>query len=125
MPYCPLFSLNDDVLYFIGPHKRNEKKIVVPQQLQRVFLEQYHNSGHFTISEKWWWQGVYKDAVKNCPAYVITSGTKRTARPSLCPTPVSPESIGVDIMDLPKTVDGNKHVIVFQDFLMASSLPYA
>ena len=36
--------------------------------------------------------------------------------------------VGVDIMDLPRMERGNKHVIVFQDFLkkyVALHVPYA
>ena len=43
----------------------------------------------------------------------------RVNRPPLHPIPVQRvfQIVGVDVMDLPKTEAGNKHVVVFQDFL--------
>ena len=40
-------------------------------------------------------------------------------KPPLHPIPVQRvfQIIGVDVMDLPRTEAGNKHVVVFQDFL--------
>ena len=47
------------------------------------------------------------------------SGGGKVARPSLHPIPVQRpfQIVGVDVMDLPKTLDGNCHVLVFQDYL--------
>ena len=49
----------------------------------------------------------------------IVNSSGRVNRPPLHPIPVQRvfQIIGVDIMDLPKTEAGNKHVVVFQDFL--------
>ena len=55
----------------------------------------------------------------NCPQCAIVNSSGRVNRPPLHPIPVERvfQIIGVDIMDLPKTNAGNKHVVVFQDFL--------
>ena len=47
----------------------------------------------------------------------ISSG--RLNRPPLHPIPVQRvfQIVGVDVIDLPRTESGNKHVVVFQDFL--------
>ena len=47
-------------------------------------------------------------------------------KPPLQPIPVQRpfQIIGVDIMDLPKTERGNKHVLVFQDFLTKWPMVY-
>ena len=47
------------------------------------------------------------------------SGGPKLGRPPLQPIPVQKpfQLVGVDIMDLPITEQGNKHVLVFQDFL--------
>ena len=47
------------------------------------------------------------------------NGGPAVGRPPLQPIPVQRpfQLVGVDIMDLPKTELGNKHVLVFQDFL--------
>ena len=65
---------------------------------------------------------MYKDAVnhsKSCPDCAIAVGGGRPGRPPLQPIPVKRvfQIVGVDVMDLPKTERGNKHVLVFQDFL--------
>ena len=62
---------------------------------------------------------LYIQFVKNCPICSIVLGGGKVARPLLHPIPIKPsfQIIGVDIMDLPTTVDGNSHVVVFQDYL--------
>ena len=40
------------------------------------------------------------------------------------PSPVTLPNFGVDIMDLPRTQQGNKHVIVFQDFFTKWPIVY-
>ena len=57
---------------------------------------------------------------KRCPECAIVSGAGRQHRPPLKPIPVQRpfQKIGVDIMDLPCTEHGNKHVVIFQDTLV-------
>ena len=54
---------------------------------------------------------------KSCPECAITSGVGRRTRPPLHPIPVTRpfQILGIDVMDLPQRVDGNKHVVVVQD----------
>ena len=64
---------------------------------------------------------MYSDAVefgKSCPECAFATGVGRRHNPPLHPIPVQRpfQILGVDIMDLPRTEQGNKHVIVFQDF---------
>ncbi len=56
---------------------------------------------------------------KTCPQCVIVTGAGRPGHPPLQPIPVSKpfQIMGIDIMDLPRTTKGNKHVVVVQDFL--------
>ena len=63
---------------------------------------------------------------KNCPECAIATGTGRIHKPPLCPIPVRrPFQIwGVDIMDLPKTEQGNRHVVVFQDLFTKWPMVY-
>ena len=65
---------------------------------------------------------MYKDTLeycKSCPQCATVSGSGRPGRPPLQSIPVRRpfQIIVVDVMDLPKTELGNKHVLVFQDFL--------
>ena len=95
-------------------------------------MEESHSGpmgGHFSgnrlfnaLSRHWWWEGMYSDVThyaKNCPECAIVSGGGRVNRPPLHPNPVQRpfQIVGVDVMELPKTVQGNKLVLMFQDFL--------
>ena len=78
----------------------------------------------------WWWQGMYSDVVnycKSCPQCAIVNSSGRINKPPLHPIPVSRpfQIIGVDVMDLPLTKAGNRHVVVFQDFLTKFPLVFA
>ena len=64
---------------------------------------------------------MHRDAVhfvKNCPEYAIVAGGGRVSHPPLHPIPIPVtrpfQIIGID---LPATQQGNKHVVVFQDYL--------
>ena len=64
---------------------------------------------------------------KKCPECAVVLGSGHQHRPPLKPIPIQ-RPIGVDVMDLPLTEHGNKHVIVFQDIYVlevATSLPSA
>ena len=68
------------------------------------------------------WEGMHRDAVhfvKNCHECAIVAGGGRVSHPPLHPSPVTRpfQIIGIDIMDLPATQQGNKHVVVFRDYL--------
>ena len=73
---------------------------------------------------------MYSDVISHCaacPQCAIVNSSGRVNRPPLCPIPVSRpfQILGVDIMDLPRTDQGNKHVVVFQDFLTKFPLVFA
>ena len=84
-------------------------------------------SGHFagpklynTLSQQWWWAGMYSDVMsycKRCPECATVTGASRQRRPPLQPIPILRpfQKMGIDIIDLPCTERGNKHVVVFQD----------
>ena len=79
------------------------------------------NKLHKALATHWYWEKMYadiQDFCRNCPQCSIVLGCGRRNRPTLHPIPVQPpfQIVGVDIMDLPTTQQGNKHVVVFQDF---------
>ena len=132
MCQAPLFSLVDGVLYFLDSKRGRPEEMVVPSQMTQALIEENHSGpmgGHFSgerlykaMARHWWWQGMYGDVVAHCsacPQCAIVNSSGRVNRPPLHPIPVQRvfQIIGVDIMDLPKTEAGNKHVVVFQDFL--------
>ena len=72
---------------------------------------------------------MYSDVVShgtNCPQCAIVNPSGRVNRPPLHPIPIQRifQIVGVDIMDLPKTNAGNKHAVVFQDFLSKHQLVF-
>ena len=127
-----LFTVTNDVLYFIDSRQNYRKRAVVPNHLRQQIMKENHCSqmaGHFsgnrlyrTLARSWWWSGMYHDTIKfaeSCPQCAIATGSSRSNKPPLHPIPVDRifQIFGVDVMDLPKTDRGNQHVVVFQDFL--------
>ena len=71
---------------------------------------------------------MYSDIIEFCkPECAIVSGHGRRNKPPLYPIPVQRpfQIVGVDVMDLPKTLQGNQHVIVFQDMFTKWPLVFA
>ena len=64
--------------------------------------------------------------VRGCPECAIVSGGGKVVHPPLHPIPVSHpfQILGVDVMDLPLTASGNKHVLVFQDLFTKWPMVY-
>ena len=133
------FILIDGVLMFLDHTREDRKRIAVPQHLREKIMRESHGgkySGHFagpklykTLSQQWWWSGMYSDALsycKRCPECATVTGSSRQHRPPLKPIPIQRpfQKIGVDIMDLPCTEQGNKHVIVFQDMFSKRPLVF-
>ncbi len=133
------FTLYDGLLYYIDPKHENRRRAVVPQSLKEKVMEENHRGvmgGHFsgnrlynTLARHWWWERMYSDAIQyaqTCPECAVVSGGGRRHLPQLHPIPVQRpfQIVGVDIMDLPKTQQGNKHVLVFQDFFTKWPLVY-
>ena len=134
-----LFSLVDDVLFFMNTKLDRQQRVVVPAHLKVKVMEETHRGpmgAHFsgnrlfnTLARHWWWEGMFADAVhyaRNCPECATVSGGGRVLRPPLHPIPVNKpfQIVGVDIMELPKTTQGNKYVLVFQDFLTKWPMVY-
>ena len=129
---APMFTLVNQILYFVDAKQNNLKRVVVPPHLRQQLMSEYHSSvmsGHFsgvrlynTLCKCWYWEGMYTDCLnhgKTCPQCAVARGTTRKTIPPLKPIPVSRifQIVGVDIMELPKTQSGNRYVVVFQDFL--------
>ena len=77
------------------------KRAVVSFHLKERVMTEVHSrrlSGHFSgthlynvLARVWWWEGMYKDAVKHsksCPDCAIAVGGGRPGRPPLQPIPV-------------------------------------
>ena len=126
------FVLVDDVLHRIGDGETSKLQVCVPNSSRLELMKSSHAgsfAGHFspkalykTLSQKHWWKGMYRDIYKFCRSCLTCAsykGTSRWMKPPLIPIPVGGpfHRVGVDIMELPLTVNGNKYVIVFVDYL--------
>ena len=124
-----LYTMADGILYYIG-HKDSVPKVVVPSEYKKRLMEEYHAgvmSGHFSgpkiykaMSRQWWWDHMYQDIIIyacNCLQCAIATGIGRRQSPPMKSIPVDHpfQIVGVDIMELPLTTNGNRYVIVFQD----------
>ena len=125
-----VYTLIDGILYYIGHGKDVSLRAVVPSSLKQSLIDEYHSgvmAGHFSgprvyqeMSRKWWWNQMHQDilsSVKNCPQCATVAGAGRKRIPPLQSIPVNHpfQIVGVDIMELPLTTNGNKYAIVFQD----------
>ena len=84
-----LFTIVNDVLYYVGPTQTEMSRVVVPHHLLKVMQE--HHDGrlaeHFpgpklyeTLVRRWWWPRMYTDVLdyaNNCPQCAIVRGTGR------------------------------------------------
>ena len=133
------FSVIENIIYFVESKQDGRKRCAVPEHLRQQIMTESHSSpmaGHFSgeklyksLVRHWLWPGMYKDVIlffKSCPQCVMVNSIGRVNRPPLHPIPVERpfQIFGVDIMDLPITKSGNKHVVVFQDFLTKWPLVY-
>ena len=132
-----VYTLVDGILYYIG---YVSPRAVVPSSLKKSLIDEYHSgvmAGHFSgprvyqeMSRKWWWHQMYQDilnAVKSCPQCATVTGPGKKQLPPLQSIPVSHpfQIVGVDIMELPLTTNGNKYAIVFQDLFTKWPMVYA
>ena len=135
------FVIVDEILYFVENRKEGDsrQRAAVPKHLQKQIMEDTHggrNAGHFSgprlyaaLRRKWWWKNMYKHAIefcRSCGECATVAGVGRRSKPPLHPIPVQRpfQIVGLDIMELPKTEQGNRYIVVFQDFLTKWPLVY-
>ena len=121
------FALVYGVLYFVDPKRGNRSRAVVPELMKEGLLEETHTGpygAHFSgqrmfsvLVHNWWWDGMFSDATrygKRCPECVVTTGVGRRLKPPLHPIPIQRpfQILGIDVMDLPLTEKGNRHVVI-------------
>ena len=119
-----LFTLLNVIVYFLDSKRGGRKRCLVPKHLQQSIIEENHSgpmTGDFTgdqlykaLSHHWWWPNMYNDVINHCsscPQCAIVNSSGKVKRPPLHLIPV--QCVGVDVIDLPKTEAGNKHVVVF------------
>ena len=113
------------ILYYTGQKKDSTPKVVVPSDYKKKLMEEYHAgvmSGHFSgpriykiMSRQWWWEHMYQGIINythNCPQCAIATDVGRRQSPPIKSIPVFHpfQIVGVDIMELPLSTNGNKYV---------------
>ena len=126
------YDIIDGVLYYEPPTVPGQLCIVVPESLKRSILQEAHCTnlaGHFAfwkvydrICRHYLWKGLRSDVHKFCRSCLVCSsrrGPGRPLYPPLTPIPVGGpfHRVGVDVLQLPVTRNGNRYVICFLDYL--------
>ena len=126
------FDILDGVLHHENPHSPGKWCLAVPVSLRVALLEDAHGglfAGHLgekrvydRLRRSYWWPGMRSDVRKHCRSCLTCAtrrGVGRATHPPLQPIPVGGpfHCVGVDILKLPLTYDGNQYVLVFLDYL--------
>ena len=125
------FEVIEGVLYYENPAVPDCWRIAVPKNLRSTLLKESHGgkfAGHFaerkvyvTLRTRYWWKGMRGDVRRYCRSCLVCASRKgpgRAVRPQLQPIPIGGpfHMIGVDVLQLPPSHNGNKYAIVFMDY---------
>ena len=106
--------------------------VAIPHARRQDLIQEAHDgrfSGHFAekriyelLQRRYWWPGMRADVRRYCRSCLVCAsrkGTGQALKPTLHPIPVGGpfERVGVDVLQLPLTLDGNQYVVVFIDYL--------
>ena len=127
-----LYKIVDGVLFFVSPSSPHAPRLAVPDCLKQTLMKEHHDgkfAGHFAehkiytkMRTRYWWKGIKSDVAKfckSCLVYASRKGTGRKQRPPLQSIPVGGpfQMVGVDVLQLPLSQNGNQYAVVFQDYL--------
>ena len=120
------FAIVDDVLYYMESQS-HRLRLAVPKVLQQQLMMETHAgafSEHFAargmyckLATQYWWKGMYADIYHHCRSCLTCGsfgGGAHRHHPPLQPLPVGApfERVGIDIMEMPQTYEGNRYVLV-------------
>lgn len=128
-----LYCLIDSLLYRIHPRRKGVPQLVISKELVATVLGAHHEdrfAGHFgfhktwlTIRERYFWKNMFNDVKQHCKGCLDCALHKTTPcrnKASLRTIPITGafDCVGVDIMGpLTQTLNGNRYIIVFTDYL--------
>ena len=106
-------------------------RVIPPTRTRRELFEEAHSGtfgGHLRdakvfseLKKHYWWEGMRSDIGQWSRSCIVcaTHNPGRAVRTPLTPIPVSGpfQRVGVDVVQLPKTKDGNQYAVVFMDYL--------
>ena len=123
------YTLLDGVLYHV--EKDKTLRIVSPLGDREDLFKAVHSGtfgGHLhdaklhgQLGRHYWWPGIRKNIRDWCKACVpcATRNVGRPTHPPLTPIPVGGpfDRVGVDVLQFPKSTQGNRYAVVFVDYL--------
>ena len=123
------YVLVDDILYHLEPDK--SLRIVPPAVDREELFHEAHGGPfgghlgdakvHSQLSRHYWWLGMRKD-ISRWSRGCLTCASRsvgRPVKPLLTPIPVGGpfDRVGVDVLQLPLTQQGNRYAVVFMDYI--------
>ena len=96
-----LFTVEDDLLCYMKPKQKHQKRVTVPRHLQEQILKESRAGGmggpfsgrtYAALVHRWWCDGMHADTlrfVRNCPACSIASGIGKVPTPYSNPMPLT------------------------------------
>ena len=123
------YHIQDGVLYHIQPDCT--LRIIPPEVSREELFQKVHNGvfgGHLgevkvhgELQRHYWWKGMRTDIARWTRGCLVcaTHSTGRAPRPPLTPLPVAGpfDRVGVDVVQLPRSHDGNQYAVVYMDYL--------
>ena len=126
------FDLIDETLHHENPLFPGKWCLAVPKNKREQLIQEAHDgrfSGHFAekriyelLRRRYWWPGMRAEVRKYCRSCLVCAskrGAGHSIKPALQPIPVGGpfHRVGVDVLQLPLTLDGNRYAVVFIDYL--------
>ena len=126
------FDVIDGLLQHENPNFPGRWCVAIPKEKRADLIREAHDgrfSGHFAekriyelLRRRYWWPGMRADVRKYCRSCLVCAsrkGSGHTNRPALQPIPVGGpfHRVGVDVLQLPLTLDNNQYAVVFIDYL--------
>ena len=126
------FDIIDGIIHHENPLYPGRWCVVVPGKRRDGLIGEDHD-GHFCgsfcrekdlqiIWRRYWWPRMRADVrqyCRSCLVCALTKGNGSEIRPALQTIPVGGpfHIIGVDVLQLPLTLDGNQYAVIFIDYL--------
>ena len=123
------YKMIDDVLYYIRPDKT--LRVIPPTSDREKLFQEAHEGAfgghlrgakiHSELFKHYWWPSMRTEILKWCRGCLVCASRRigQQERPPLAPIPVAGpfDKVGVDVLQLPKSYDGNRYAVVFVDYL--------
>ena len=129
LPARSQYMVQDGILYRV--ESDSTLRVIPPTGSRKQLFEQAHGGRfgghlrdvkvHSELRRHYWWPGMRKDVSSWSRSCLVcaTHSTGRPTRPPLTPIPVAGpwDRVGVDVIQFPRSGDGNLYAVVFMDYL--------